>query len=320
MSYRDDLIRLYGGNPVAGIRNVAAYQQLLDRFAQDAYFREERDRIEVVKTKIESALERPQTSQKSVQTAINLLVRTRGDDAKRDLYHELIVIGYRPRWTPEQQQYFDDAWKKIKLEYDYFLSFTTRYPAVAGDNPINTTYQQYIISEITVDEYNKADRKKTNLLALAVHRSLSQPQIRGFYFPHTQYDNTVTEQKLQEACDSSLVFVQLVQPIMFVSPGSQATNYCFYEWKRVKSQFMGNDVERRILFIVAVPNRNQFLNVLPYVDYDEWHDHIKEKDPPYLPDMQFYSEAGIRQIKETLQNKIVTEIQGAWFRLIDGAP
>lgn len=208
----------------------------------------------------------------------------------------------------------------IKLEYDYFLSFTSRYPpGVAGDNPINTAYQQFIISEIGVDEYNKADRKKQNLLASAVQRLLSQPRMKGFYFPHTQYDNTVTEKKLEEACDNSLVFVQLVQTIMF-DPPATGTNFCFFEWNRVQTQFAEADKDRRILFVVAAQDRNVFLGVLPFYEYDLWHDHIRRKDPPYLPEVQFYSEATLREVKRTFQDKMVPEIRAAWFRLIEGAP
>jgi hypothetical protein len=319
--YREELIRLYAGSPVATMQNVAAFQQLCNEFAQDGYFLAERHRIEVAKVKVESVLDKQLTQQESVQKAIQFLIQTRGDDKQRDLCHELIVAGYQPRWNAAQQQYFDAAWQKIKLKYDYFLSFTTRYPAgVAGDNPINTAYQQFIISEITIDEYNKADRKKMNLLALAVHRLLSQPRIKGFYFPHTQYDNTVTEQKLQEACDNSLIFVQLVQAIMFDPPPALGTNYCFFEWNRVKTQFTGPDGEKRILFVVAAPDRNTFLGVLPFIDYNNWHDHIRQKDPPYLPEMEFRNEATLMEVKKTFQNKMVPEIRAAWFRLIDGAP
>src|SRR5262249_11035233 len=233
--YHDALIRLYAdkNKAVAKIKEGEEFKNVRDEFAQDRDFQKELDRIEVAKTQVKTAIEEAKTQPTSVRRAIQFLIQTRGDDRRRDLCHELIVAGYRPDWTAAQQQYFDDAWERIKLDYDYFLSFTTRYPAgVPGDNPVNTAYKHLIIAEIGIDRYKKGDRKKTNLLAEAVNGLLSQPRIKGFYFPHTQYDNALTERKLEAACDSCLVFVQLVQTIMFDVPNGR-TNYCFFEWNRV---------------------------------------------------------------------------------------
>jgi hypothetical protein len=319
--YHDDLIRVYAGNRIANMTNVAVFQSLCRRFAGDVQFQAERHEVESAKKWVETALDQPMTQQELVQKSILLLVQTRGDNKQRDLCYELILAGYRANWTDARRQYFDAAWEKIKLEYDYFLSFTSRCPAgMAGDNPVNTAYKQFIIEEITLKEFNKADRTKMNLLALVAYKLLSQPRIKGFYFPHTQYDNTQTERKLAEACDNCLVFVQLVQTIMFEPPMDGGTNYCFFEWSRARDRFQGADNEKHILFVVAAPNRNEFLQVLPFLHYDTWHKHISNKDPPYLPEVQFRDNVTLRKIRKTFKEIILPEIRGAWFRLIEGVP
>lgn len=317
--YRDDLIGLYASNKIDVIESVSGFKLLCSEFAEDTSFQADRHEIEKAKASVETALDQRLTQQGSVQKAIQLLITTRGDNKKRDLVHDLIVAGYRRNWTVEQQQYFDAAWEKIQVEYDYFLSFTCRYPPVAGDNPINTAYRQLIISEIGMDEFNKADRKKTNLLASTAYRLLSQPRIRGFYFPHSQYDNRLTEQKLEAACDSCMVFVQLVQSIMFDRPAI-GRNYCFFEWNRVNARFHGADRERRILFVVAGVDQKDFQMLLPFVDYSDWHGQIRQKDARYLPEAQFWDRQTVPAIKKMFQEHLVPQIRAPWFRLIEDVP
>jgi hypothetical protein len=142
--YREKLIRLYASNPVVQIETVPEYTQLRGRLAEDRHFQEERYRIERAKAKIEAAINGTMTQRESVQNAIKLLLQCRGNDQLRDLYHDLIVAGYKPNWTLAQQQHFDEAWKVIKLKYDYFLSFTCRHTVDLGDNPVNTAYKHFI--------------------------------------------------------------------------------------------------------------------------------------------------------------------------------
>jgi hypothetical protein len=159
-----------------------------------------------------------------------------------------------------------------------------------------------------------------NLLALTVHRLLSEPPIRGFYFPHTQYDNALTEQKLEEACDSCMVFVQLIQPIMFDHPFNGVKNYCFFEWSRVRTQFRGANSEKRILFVVAVGDRDIFRDYLPFIDYDDWYKHLHQKDPPYLPEMHSRNEQRLAEIRALLKGILVPQIRLARLRFVDTVP
>src|SRR5262249_27402553 len=161
------------------------------------------------------------------------------------------------------------------------LSFTERYPDVVGENTINTAYEFFIRDVLKADVYNGADRKKTNLLALAVRRLITKPPGEGFFFPHFQYDNADTKKKLMKACGDCLVFVQLVRNIMFVAPKGGRMNWCLYEFQTVFDLLKTKDErEQRMLFIVS-ENEHQLmdrLNVPP--PYRAWHAYVAQRDPP----------------------------------------
>jgi hypothetical protein len=321
MPYQPDLVEIFARNRLAVLQSggVAAYEALLQEFRGDERFKAERARIEFLKAQVEAALEEQVSQQQQVQNAIRFLFGYRDIAWKRDLFHELIRIGYRPSWDSTRQTYFDNAWGKIKFDWDYFLSFTTRYPDVDGDNPINTAYRHFIVSEIGNDTFRSSDRKKVNLLASSVHKVLSESPIKGFYFPNYQYDNADTRTKLEEACDGCMVFVQLVQTIMFALPAQEGTNYCFEEWKRVRSRLNGPGDDGRILYVVVATDRTGFSNLIYPSDYADWHNHICGRDPPYLPDARNRSNATI-EIRTTLKEKILAKIHGVRYHLIGDVP
>jgi hypothetical protein len=310
------LIDVFARNRVADIKKVADYQQLCNEFAGNPYFQNDRAKVENTKIQVERWFDKAMGQQESARTALRLLISTRGNDATRDLCHQLITAGYKVHWTPDQQKYFDESWETIKLEYDYFLSFTNRSQDIPGDNPINDAYREFIVREIP-DEYRRGDRKKKNLLALAVHRVLAEPGVRAFYFPHSQYDQSTTEKKLEDACNSCVVFIQLVQKIMFEEP-SHGTNYCFFEWQRVRNRFHNND--KHMLYVVAHEDRDDLLGMTPFFDYDEWHGHITVKDVPFLPEARHGNKTAIDAIRATLRKVVKNDIEGAWSRLVGGVP
>ncbi len=322
-AYRNDLILLYAANRVSDIANVPAFRQLCSEFAQNPFFTGDRDQIELAKARVERTLDNPDmplTQQQSVRNAIKLLVDNRRDK-KRDLFHELIVAGYRKHWNAQQQQYFDAAWKMIQFDYDFFLSFTSRYPDpdVGGDNPINIAYKYFIKQVLGPDAFKGDDLKNTNLLARAVHKVLLDPPNRGFYFPRQQYDNDDTRLKLEKACDSSMLFVQIVQSIMF-DPPRDRKNYCFFEWERVMARFPEVERDKRILYVLAGTNYDG-LREIPLPDiYADWHSHITRKDVPYLPEAEFWDASTLKSIKKTILESLVAKIKNAWLELSIGAP
>src|SRR5262249_19605157 len=153
---------------------------------------------------------------------------------------------------------------------------------------------------------------------LAVFRVLSEPGVRAFYFPHSQYDQTTTEKKLEDACDRCVVFIQLVQKIMFAEPHPPGTkNYCFFEWQRARNRFHNKvDHEKHMLYVAALENRDDLLGMKPFFDYGEWHDHIRVKDVPFLPEARHGNKTAIDEIRALLRRMVKNDVQGAWSRLV----
>jgi hypothetical protein len=323
--YRDRLINIYATHPVAQVKNVAEFQTLLQEFTGDDNFEAERHRIEIGKASVE-VLDGKRTEQETVKKAIALLIEYRKTPKERDLCHELIVAGYRPNWIETRQQYFDEAWKKIQLEYDYFVSFTCRYPnpETPGGNPINREHKHFIIDMLGAAEFRKSGHTDKNLLAVAIDRALApskQPLMRRFFFPVFRYDNSETKKKLRNACNNSMVFVQIVQPIMF-SPldGESEENYSYLEWKWIYDRLNTIEIERNMLFIIVLPGRNHFRKIFRYPGYSCWYNHIEGKDPPYLPETATRDPSTLAEIKWVFEERLVPGIRSAWDRLIEDTP
>jgi hypothetical protein len=323
-----ELVRLYAQHLVKEIKNVPEFQALCDRLAGNQYFGAELDRIRSAKVMVEEWLERPGlVRQEAVREAIKLLLSTRGDDDLSNRCYELIMLGYAPQWSDPQRDAFQAAWKKIQLKNDYFLSFTRRrHAGDPGDNPINTAYKHFIAWAFGgLDRYEKADRSKENLLAVAAHQRLAYkaPRMKGFIFSHTEFDNAFVEKKLADECDRSFVLVQLVQSVMLDRPEGGRRNWCCFEWERFSSRFNDSERERNILFVVAadVPGPGEPGPLDDYfADYRVWQNQIMLKDPPYLPEVPFSNDISVGQIKDVIEKKLVGQIRRAWHQLIVNVP
>jgi hypothetical protein len=318
MSFRDDLLRVYATNQVGRIADVQEYKSLCAQHGTNPQFGAERDRIEIVKQKLEQWLEGNLTVHDQAEQALSVLLSERYKPADLDLYFRLITLGYKPRWSPQQQDSFDASWKRISLTYDYFLSFTTRYePEIAGDNPVNINYKYFIQHVLGVAYYDGNDRKKTNLLASSVHKHLERNSMHGFFYPHTANDNSVVAEKLEAACAGSRVFVQLVQNIMFTDP-SERKNYCFFEYEKVRQLLAGvPNRERLILFIVAEKDQKLVRQPLVPVDYRDWHRHISSKGAPYLAAVDLQDRASRIEDLQKILDKIHDQIEDELLKLTE---
>lgn len=320
MSFHDRLIDVFARNSVSNITSVADYQGLCREFKDVALFRRERAKIEETKIFVETYLDGAASAQEATKKAIDLLSQTRGDNRMRDLCHELITAGYKPHWKPEQQQYFDKAWETIKLEFDYFLSFTNRLPpGTPADNPINNDYKQFIINEIGPTLYDKTDKRKNNLLATAVRQLLSIGGVKAFDYRDSEFDNTPVDSKIEQGCNQCVTFIQLVQTVMFAAPGAEP-NYCHIEWKFATKRFNGTDHEKRILYLVASKSRDEFLKVRPFVAYADWHTHVLKKAAPYLPEARLEDNVMLEESRQMVIRSIRDEITGSWLQLAEGVP
>lgn len=325
-AYREELVRLYATNKVDAVGNLPEFKELREKYKDNPFFDKDRSRIEIAKAGVERRLENPRvpvTQQQAVRNAVRLLIANRtSEESEADLLpllHELIVIGYRKHWTDAQQSYFDAAWQTIQLKYDFFLSFTSRYtdPEPQKIIPINIAYKHlinYILDEKSITE---KDRRETNLLAKAIHSRFS-PR-RGFYYPRQQFDNADTEKKLEDACDNSFLFVQLIQNIIF-DPPPEGKNYCFHEWEKMMKRFMPLETEKRILYVLAEKDHKGVRDQDVPLQYADWHEHVVRKDRPYLPEPGVWDESFLEEQKTTITKYLVHRIDVAWKELAEGAP
>jgi hypothetical protein len=319
ISPRAELIKIYATHPVDEVQSTPEYQHLLDIFEHDQAFATDRDQIEQYKVRAEVFLDKPGlTRAGEVREALKLLIAYR-NDPRRETYYQLIEAGYMGRWSPAQQRYLAFAWKKIRAKLDYFLSFTTRRPDPHYENPVNTDYRSFIVSKLGAKEYRCADRKTRNLLAETIHFILSNPPTKGFFFPDVQYDNSITLNKLDDAAEGSLTFVQLVQNMMFEVPDQEGVpNYCWMEFKRALelAEVEEKKPEDRLLFLVAEADRATLTPELQVPgEYTAWYAHIRQRDPPFLNPKE-KPEA----LTDLLWSKLLTRLRAALGELVAGVP
>jgi hypothetical protein len=320
MSFHEDLLRLYATNRIEKVTQSVEYQNLCRKYQGNQVFEAERAQIERVKKSVEEWLDKPITLAKQVEQALCLLLSERRELQTLSIYYDLVVEGYKPDWSLAQQEYFDQAWKKINFKYDFFLSFTSRYEPVPGDNPVNSYYKYFIQHALGVTEFESADRKKMNLLASCVYRHVGRTPMVGFFYPHGSHDNSLVKDKLAKACADSRVFLQLVQNIMFEAPPGRP-NFCFFEYEKM-NELLQNDPDRetRILFVVA--ERDQRLLEEPLVPqvYKSWRNHIFEKAVLYLAAVDMESREGrIEELQKYLDG-LHTQIKDELLRVTMQVP
>jgi hypothetical protein len=321
-----DLIEVYAANPVRTITTQPTYQKLCAQYVGKDGFPAARSLVEKIAVNVQNRMSKALGLGPTAETAagLELLKRTRGRPDEMEIYYALITKGYNLTWSPAQRTYFEQAYQKLSLPYDFFFSFSTRYEHVASENPVNNIYKHFILKVLTPTDWESADRKKENLLAKAIYTLMAENKgHKGFYFPDSQYDNTFTEEKLEKSLGDSHVFVQMVQNVMF-RPPSQGENYCHFEFVRAHQQLEAErQVEHRMLFLIAEREQAFMRAEDVYPDYELWYlQTIKRKDVPYVPEVPAPLDADVRyqQIKTLIEDKLVALIDAAWDRLIDNVP
>jgi hypothetical protein len=285
------------------------YVRLCSLYKGEPGFAATRNDIEMTKALIERYMAGASSPRQQLKEGLSLLMGLHRERkyTSRDLCRELIDAAYRQDWTAAQQAYFDDAYDTITVKFDFFLSFTTRYPYV------NLAYKWFIRHVLPPDVLTSVDEEKTNLLAEAIYRLLKKPPLQGFYFPDWQYDNTETVPKIINAAANSRVFIQLIQNIMFEAPAGN--NYCFDEYSRAVNS------GRSIVFVVGERRREDLTRygVIP-VTYRDWYRHVTRVDPPYLQEVDFPDDLVVRRVKEAIEGKLLPHIFGAIYRIEEGVP
>jgi hypothetical protein len=308
-----ELISLFAAHPIAEIATVPEYVELCRRHVENVQFRRQRDATEVAKKVIEELLDDQPTYATQVRQALIKLHGQRHIDF--DLYYDLIAAGYKPRWSAEQQAYFERIVPTIRTDYDFFLSFTSRGPTV-GFKRINQRYWYFIRNVIGEANITTADRRTKNLLADAFYAKLVDASLKGFYYVLHENDNAIVERKLCAGLRGSRVFVQLVENAMF-EPPSGRPNYCDYEYRRAL-EFIHE--EERILFVVTEQTPEDLAEpARVHEPYRDWVERIRVKAVPYLPPAEEYSKERLEEIKQKLAD-LVSLVKSARKSVLDHIP
>jgi hypothetical protein len=191
------------------------------------------------------------------------------------------------------ETFYSNTWNKLQIEYfiikseiilnstsDYFLSFTTRKTNSIIYNPINIKYKHFIFN--TLGPMPKHEMKNKNLVAEAIACILADHLRIGFYYPDREEDNTNVSEKVYDACKSSLIFIQIIQNIIFkLLP----YNYCFNEYNHFLNTCLKQERNdrissyKRIKFILAEDSHKLLIkNRDISQEYNSWHEHVSQID------------------------------------------
>jgi len=223
-NYEDELVDIYASyGKLSEAEKSLEYQKLCRQHdKKNSPFHKFRKDMSEIKGFIEENIEQKQLSEKG-QISVSLkimqtLLKNKKEKNILNCCHKLIINAYSKNWGPEQLRYFKDVYEKLTTtEYDYFLSFTRRNTQPDEYNIVNQHYKYFIADTLGRHSLKKEEMIKTNLLARSIHHLL-RTRHTGFFYPDDIGDNKLVDPKVERACKNSLLFIQLIQNIMFVKP------------------------------------------------------------------------------------------------------
>jgi hypothetical protein len=313
MSTRDELIRLYAAYPVSQIVSVAEFQRFARKNENDTTFRRERHTVETAKINLEAAIANAGSYAEEIRAVLSVLNRCRLDGKIMEAAcYDLAVTAYKPHWSAAQQLYFEEGYKEIQREHDFFLSFTSRHLNEGGENPVNTDYKHFI-QQVIPGKWEVADRKKANLLAEAVRVLLVPALPRDFFYPHIVGDNRPLAAHLQAHCSASRVFVQMVQNIMFLQPPPPDQNWCFFEYQHMKTSDPG-----RVVLVIAedalLPDSSVPL------DYGQWYKEAQDRNVVYLPPVRKWNGRRVEDLRRLITERLRPQLLRVRDQILERVP
>lgn len=319
MNYLDDLIELYGRRPAAKVADDPKYDALCKAHDGNSLFHYARQRVERIREKLDLQVGKQETGQMQVKNALKLFEQLRVPDEKQEdeICRRLVLAAWYPFWRDVQKAHFDQTVKTLRKDLDYFLSFTQRN-SVGGSNPVNA-YHRYLIQSYGVDDPYTCP---LNELAKAINRGLqaSKYKLRGFFFPAHEDDSQNVSKKLQDAMDSALVFIQLVQNEMFSKDKKYKAeeNYCFDEYN------MAIDRHKHTIYLFVDGKHPD--DMIPeektYSRFESWFQVIKATDCVALARTQALDleEENVIKNQDLLRRKLFEKVQSFREALWNDSP
>jgi hypothetical protein len=313
MGYRRQLTDLYAKYPASEVTTQPEYAQLYADYGKESQFEWLRSQLQDMKAAVQAGVEKAASPKEQLQNAIHLLRSYRRRERERDLFYDLVVAICGPKWGAQRMADLDTALAAVRLQNDFFLSFTTRHSA-PDINPVNARYK-YFIEERLPNTFATKDQRRENLFAEAIYQIFCQKGAKGYYFPKSDDDTTIVIDELQRELNQSMVFVQIIQTELFQY--SQKTNYCFQEWSWARGRFGNN--EAYIVYISGEPDRT-WADLPPDAPYLMWHLHASAKKVKPTPLHRLYDQQQIERTTQAFEDVLELDILGAWTRLELAAP
>ena len=310
-SIRSEVIDVYSRYTVqdGSLYEADDYKRLCGKYDRNTAFDAIRNRVDVDKVELETVMS-GRTRESQVRLALRGVFRRRAMPKEdQDSFVELVKSAYGGPWSNDQRTYFSEAAEYLYGSQDYFLSFTNRNQTPGTNSRVNYEHEFFIRKIIT--GYKNFDRSKRNLLAQAIHYLLQQTSLTGFFFPeHGDYSYGVIAE-LESQCRRALVFIQVVQGVMF----TQAPSYCQVEFNAANERPFSN----RVIFLDAEETflRDDKVNptLLP------WYESVKAFSRIALPlTADTYNAALIRNNRTLVNQKIGELVDRAGDLIYEGVP
>lgn len=207
-------------------------------------------------------------------------VKEEASPLSRAVISELALQALSAKWTAKQVERFRRITAALIGGYDYFLSFTGRNPLKArAVLRVNRDYEEFISKVLDPKLIAGADRTQDNLLANVLDALLTLDHgLRGFFDLKRRGNSAPVLLELEEACELSLSFVQLLDNEMFVVQQNVKENYCHWEY----GQALLNELS--VLFLFPYADRNQLLAAAArHDDLADWYATVSAASLRILP-------------------------------------
>jgi hypothetical protein len=309
-SIRNEVIDVYSRYTVLdrSLYGTDDYKRLCNKYNRDTAFDAVRNRVEMDKRQLEEQMS-DQTRESQVRLALVGVFRRRAKRKEyQDSFVELVKRAYGRSWSNAQRTYFRRVSEYLSDTQDYFLSFTNRNQTPGTFSRVNEEHE-FFIREI-IRDYKNFDWSKRNLLAQAIHYLLQQTPLTGFFFPEHGRDSYEVIPELERECRRALVFIQVVQGVMF----TQAPSYCYLEFNVANLRPFPNSV----IFLDAEKTFLREDRVDP--DLLPWYESVKAFARIALPLTDSYSKALIRRNRDLVNQRICELVNRAGDAIYDGVP
>jgi hypothetical protein len=323
---RDNLIYYYSNFSLNQLNFNNDFLDLCEKYIDNIYFNNLRNYFENINKYLEDTLTNKSPSTQ-VSEALKFLYKAKKSEKKSitinesEDWNQFIVKWYYKNWSNKQKKYYDFISKLLlDSKFEYFLSFSGRHN---GDphsiNLVNSNYIKFIKDVLGSHNINKTDLNNTNLLAKSIDYLLKHYNYTGFYYLDHCEDNDYPDEKIEKACKNCLVFIQIIQNILFTVPANDKPNYCFTEYKHMNAILSPNDHIHRMVFILAEDSRDDLVNDFQVSnDYTTWYNHVNKIDPVVLNFPR--NQKDVTDLKEKIKSLIAGKIKNYIKNLIDSAP